>query len=190
MLDIVPNHMAVDDANRYWTEQREKFFDVDAETGLYRRFFDIDDLAGVRQEDEEVFEETHRLALPLVREGVVDGLRIDHPDGLADPEGYLQRLRDAGVEHVWVEKILDPGEALRARGRSRARSATSSSTTPRRCSSTRPARRGSPRSGTSSPATTARSAAYADEAKLEQARGDLLRRGRPPPPPRPARRPA
>jgi (1->4)-alpha-D-glucan 1-alpha-D-glucosylmutase len=44
----------------------------------------------------------------------VDGLRIDHPDGLADPAGYLERLRDAGVEHVWIEKILDPGEKLRA----------------------------------------------------------------------------
>ena len=113
ILDIVPNHMAVDDANRYWVEQREKFFDVDPETGKYRRFFDIDHLAGVRQEDPEVFEETHRLVLSLVREGLVDGLRIDHPDGLADPEGYLVRLRDAGVEHVWVEKILDPGERLR-----------------------------------------------------------------------------
>jgi len=114
ILDIVPNHMATDDANRYWTEQRSKFFDVDEETGKYRRFFDIDHLAGVRQEDPEVFEETHRLAISLVREGAVDGLRIDHPDGLADPEGYLGRLRDAGVEHVWVEKILDPGETLRA----------------------------------------------------------------------------
>jgi (1->4)-alpha-D-glucan 1-alpha-D-glucosylmutase len=114
ILDIVPNHMAVDDANRYWTEQREKFFDVDPESGWYRRFFDIDHLAGVRQEDPEVFEETHRLALALVRDGLVDGLRIDHPDGLADPEGYLWRLANAGVEHVWVEKILDPGEQLRA----------------------------------------------------------------------------
>ena len=60
-----------------------------------------------------MFEATHALALRLVRDGVVDGLRIDHPDGLADPAGYLQRLRDAGVEHVWVEKILDPGEKLR-----------------------------------------------------------------------------
>ena len=48
-----------------------------------------------------------------MREGVVDGLRIDHPDGLADPAGYLARLRDGGAEHVWVEKILDPGEQLR-----------------------------------------------------------------------------
>jgi len=115
ILDIVPNHMAVDDANRYWRDPqlRPRFFDVDEATGRHRRFFDIDHLAGVRQEDEAVFEETHRLALRLVREGVVDGLRIDHPDGLADPAGYLRRLRDAGVEHVWVEKILDPGERLR-----------------------------------------------------------------------------
>jgi (1->4)-alpha-D-glucan 1-alpha-D-glucosylmutase len=115
VLDIVPNHMAVDDDNRYWSdpELRRKFFDIDPETGRHRRFFDIDHLAGVRQEDPEVFAETHRLALALVREGTVDGLRIDHPDGLADPAGYLQRLRDGGVEHAWVEKILDPGERLR-----------------------------------------------------------------------------
>ena len=104
VLDIVPNHMAVDDANRYWSDPalREKFFDIDSETGRHRRFFDVDHLAGVRQEDPEVFAETHRLALSLAREGAVDGLRIDHPDGLADPAGYLQRLRDRGVEHVWV----------------------------------------------------------------------------------------
>ncbi len=47
------------------------------------------------------------------REGLVDGLRIDHPDGLADPRGYLERLRAAGVERIWVEKILEPGEPLR-----------------------------------------------------------------------------
>lgn len=115
VLDIVPNHMATDDKNRYWSdpELRRKFFDLDEKTGRHRRFFDIDHLAGVRQEDPEVFEETHKLALRLVREGIVDGLRIDHPDGLADPAGYLQRLRDGGAEHVWVEKILDPGEPLR-----------------------------------------------------------------------------
>jgi (1->4)-alpha-D-glucan 1-alpha-D-glucosylmutase len=116
VLDIVPNHMAVDDDNRYWAdpELRKKFFDIDPETGRHRRFFDIDHLAGVRQEDPEVFDETHKLALALVREGTVDGLRIDHPDGMADPAGYLRRLRDGGVEHAWVEKILDPGEKLRA----------------------------------------------------------------------------
>jgi (1->4)-alpha-D-glucan 1-alpha-D-glucosylmutase len=115
VLDIVPNHMAVDPANRYWADPalRQKFFDIDPETGRHRRFFDIDHLAGVRQEDPEVFEETHRLALELVRDGLVDGLRVDHPDGLADPAGYLARLRSSGARHVWVEKILDPGERLR-----------------------------------------------------------------------------
>src|SRR3954464_9594232 len=115
ILDIVPNHMAADDANRYWAapELRRKYFDVDDETGFHRRFFDIDHLAGVRMEDPEVFEETHRLALRLVPDGPVDGLRIAHPDGLADPAGYLERLAAGGAEHVWVEKILDPGERLR-----------------------------------------------------------------------------
>ena len=115
VLDIVPNHMATDEANRYWTDPslRERFFDVDPVTGRHRRFFDIDDLAGVRQEDQSVFEETHRLVLGLVREGFVDGLRIDHPDGLSDPLQYLQRLRDGGAQTVWIEKILESGEALR-----------------------------------------------------------------------------
>ncbi|MBV9916422.1 MAG: hypothetical protein JO153_07950, partial [Solirubrobacterales bacterium] len=115
VLDVVPNHMGVDDANRYWADPalREKFFDVDPVTGRHRRFFDIDDLAGVRQEDPEVFEATHGLLLSLVRDGVVDGLRIDHPDGLADPAGYFERLRERGARQVWVEKILDPGERLR-----------------------------------------------------------------------------
>jgi (1->4)-alpha-D-glucan 1-alpha-D-glucosylmutase len=115
ILDIVPNHMATDEANRYWSDPalRARFFDIDERTGRHRRFFDVDHLVGVRQEDPEVFEETHRLALALVRDGVVDGLRVDHPDGLADPAGYLRRLRSRGAEHVWVEKILDPDEHLR-----------------------------------------------------------------------------
>ena len=53
-------------------------------------------------------------SLELVRDGVVSGVRVDHVDGLADPAGYLQRLREAGVEHVWVEKIVEPGEMLPA----------------------------------------------------------------------------
>jgi (1->4)-alpha-D-glucan 1-alpha-D-glucosylmutase len=115
ILDVVPNHMATDDANRWWSDLalRSRFFDVDERTGRHRRFFDIDHLAAVRQEDEHVFAETHRLALRLAREGTVDGLRVDHPDGLADPAGYLRRLREGGASHVWVEKILDPGESLR-----------------------------------------------------------------------------
>ena len=61
-------------------------------------------------EDETVFADTHRLILELVRDGTVDGLRVDHVDGLADPEGYLRRLRDAtGGAYVVVEKILAGG---------------------------------------------------------------------------------
>jgi (1->4)-alpha-D-glucan 1-alpha-D-glucosylmutase len=115
LLDVVPNHMATDDSNRFWSDLslRARFFDIDPETGAHRRFFDIDDLAGVRQEDETVFEETHRLVLGLVREGVIDALRIDHPDGMADPAQYFARLRDRGVEQVWIEKILEADERLR-----------------------------------------------------------------------------
>ncbi len=114
LLDVVPNHMAADDANPYWSDRslREQFFDLDPVTGQHRRFFDIDDMAAVRQEDHEVFEQTHALVLSLLADGSVDGVRIDHPDGLADPAGYLGRLRDAGATRVWVEKILDPGERL------------------------------------------------------------------------------
>jgi (1->4)-alpha-D-glucan 1-alpha-D-glucosylmutase len=115
VLDIVPNHMAASDENAWWRdpEARVKFFDLDTRTGFQRRFFDIGELAGVRMEDPAVFEATHALVLALVAEGLVDGLRIDHPDGLADPAGYLERLRRGGAEHVWVEKILEPGEELR-----------------------------------------------------------------------------
>jgi (1->4)-alpha-D-glucan 1-alpha-D-glucosylmutase len=116
LLDIVPNHMAAsEEENPFWRDPqlRAKIFDWDPETGRHRRFFDIDELAGVRVEDPEVFETTHAKVLELVREGLVDGLRIDHPDGLANPREYLQRLRDRDVARVWVEKIVEPGEQLR-----------------------------------------------------------------------------
>ena len=89
-------------------------------TGLsrlnYRRFFDVSELAGLRQEDPDVFEATHALALDLLRRGLADGLRVDHVDGLSDPAAYLQRLRVSAGEEAWllVEKILAPGEALPA----------------------------------------------------------------------------
>jgi len=81
----------------------------------YRRFFDITTLAGLRVEDPVVFDATHALLLQQVSDGVIDGLRIDHPDGLADPGGYLARLA-AATGGVWtvVEKILEPGERLPA----------------------------------------------------------------------------
>ena len=79
----------------------------------YRRFFAINTLAGLRVEDPSVFDATHELVLQLVRDGAVDGLRIDHPDGLADPRGYLDRLATAsGNRWTVVEKILEPGEEL------------------------------------------------------------------------------
>jgi (1->4)-alpha-D-glucan 1-alpha-D-glucosylmutase len=79
----------------------------------YRRFFDVDTLIAVRVERPDVFEATHRLLLRLHGERVIDGFRIDHPDGLADPEQYLDRLHDAtGGAWVVVEKILAADEAL------------------------------------------------------------------------------
>ncbi|MFE2146392.1 malto-oligosyltrehalose synthase [Streptomyces sp. NPDC059456] len=87
----------------------------DARTELnYRRFFTISELIGVRVEDPDVFAATHAKVLELVRDGVAEGLRIDHVDGLADPEGYLWRLRAAVGEGCWVvvEKILARRERL------------------------------------------------------------------------------
>ncbi len=80
----------------------------------YRRFFDINSLVGLRMEDEQVFHDTHALVLRWLTDGVIDGLRVDHPDGLRDPAGYLQRLRDARPS-AWivVEKILGSEERLR-----------------------------------------------------------------------------
>ncbi|MGJ3188982.1 malto-oligosyltrehalose synthase [Paenarthrobacter sp. FR1] len=85
---------------------------ADAELN-YRRFFAVNTLAGVRVEIPWVFDEAHEEVVRWFHEGLVDGLRIDHPDGLADPEGYLARLREAtGGAYLLVEKILEPGEAL------------------------------------------------------------------------------
>ncbi|MEZ0067663.1 (1-_4)-alpha-D-glucan 1-alpha-D-glucosylmutase [Streptacidiphilus sp. MAP12-20] len=79
----------------------------------YRRFFTVNELIAVRVELPEVFDATHALLIRLHGEGVLDGFRVDHPDGLADPRGYLRRLREAtGGAHVVVEKILTGAETL------------------------------------------------------------------------------
>ncbi|WP_373356606.1 malto-oligosyltrehalose synthase [Pseudoroseicyclus sp. CXY001] len=79
----------------------------------HRRFFSVTGLVGVRVEDEAVFEDVHRLLFQLVDEGIVNGIRIDHVDGLADPAGYLDRLRArVGDTPIWVEKILSGPETL------------------------------------------------------------------------------
>lgn len=103
---------------------RLAFWRVSGEDINYRRFFDINDLAAIRVEREDVFEETHRLLLSLVEQGLVTGVRIDHVDGLFDPGAYLQRLserlREAAARWttreipIYVEKILEEGEPLPA----------------------------------------------------------------------------
>ena len=95
---------------------RAAHFRVAADDINYRRFFNISDLAGLRVELPEVFDHIHGLALRLLAEGRIDGLRIDHIDGLLDPKGYLQRLRrKAGPDaYLVVEKILAAHEELRA----------------------------------------------------------------------------
>jgi (1->4)-alpha-D-glucan 1-alpha-D-glucosylmutase len=98
---------------------RLAFWRVAAEEINYRRFFDVNDLAGVRVEAPQVFQDTHRLILRLVREGKVTGLRIDHPDGLFHPREYLRDLQREAVGldapepfYVLVEKILTGEEPL------------------------------------------------------------------------------
>jgi (1->4)-alpha-D-glucan 1-alpha-D-glucosylmutase len=94
----------------------------------WRRFFDVNGLAGVRAEVPAVFDDTHRTILRLYTEGLIDAVRIDHVDGLADPRGYCRKLRrqlEAAHEHrprelrseragLWIEKILAPHEGLSA----------------------------------------------------------------------------
>jgi (1->4)-alpha-D-glucan 1-alpha-D-glucosylmutase len=98
---------------------RLAFWRVAAEEINYRRFFDINELAAVRMEDPTVFQDTHRLLLRLVREGKIQGLRIDHPDGLRDPAAYLRELQhviakgDPQGFYIVVEKILATNEKLR-----------------------------------------------------------------------------
>ncbi|HKF49486.1 MAG TPA: malto-oligosyltrehalose synthase [Terracidiphilus sp.] len=86
---------------------------ADQELG-YRRFFDVNTLVGLRVEREGVFNATHRLLFEWLDRGVLDGLRVDHPDGLRDPQQYFNRLR-ARAPSAWIvgEKILEPGEQLR-----------------------------------------------------------------------------
>ena len=100
---------------------RLSFWKTAADEINYRRFFDVNELAGIRMENEEVFRHTHTLILDLVKQGAVDGLRIDHPDGLYHPKAYFAKLQQAigaetGIKEpffVVVEKILAPDEPPR-----------------------------------------------------------------------------
>ena len=87
----------------------------------YRRFFDVNELVALHMEDPEVFDRTHARVLEWCHEGIIDGFRVDHPDGLLDPLAYLRRLADEAFEWradarypVWVEKILMRNELLPA----------------------------------------------------------------------------
>ena len=90
---------------------------ADQELG-YRRFFDINSLIGVRVERPHVFIATHSRILEWLRNGVLDGVRVDHPDGLRDPEQYFERLHAISPD-AWIlaEKILEPGESCARTGR-------------------------------------------------------------------------
>ena len=91
---------------------RLAFWRTDLELN-YRRFFDINELVALRMEEPEVFDNVHELALQLIEDEELDGLRIDHVDGLQNPEAYLTRLRErAPGAYIVVEKILGSGEVL------------------------------------------------------------------------------
>ena len=98
----------LDDQNYALTDWREA-----ATVMNYRNFFDITSLVGVRVEDPEVVDATHVLVDSLLDRGDVDGVRVDHVDGLRQPRGYLERMRGRHPDRgIWVEKILSGDEAL------------------------------------------------------------------------------
>ena len=126
VLDIVPNHMSIatPQRNRWWWDVLQhgpasryaRYFDITwqgKQPVAYRRFFDIDSLIGLRVEDAVVFADTHHRVIEWVHDGAVDGLRVDHIDGLRDPQGYLDLLH-GGTDGAWivVEKILEGDERL------------------------------------------------------------------------------
>jgi (1->4)-alpha-D-glucan 1-alpha-D-glucosylmutase len=113
VADMNNNIDALDDLLNQQNYRLAYWRTADQELG-YRRFFDVNTLIGLRVEREHVFEETHALILQWLKDGVLDGVRVDHPDGLRDPEGYFRRLREQAPE-AWIigEKILESGEWLR-----------------------------------------------------------------------------
>jgi (1->4)-alpha-D-glucan 1-alpha-D-glucosylmutase len=87
---------------------RLAFWRVASDEINYRRFFDINDLAALRMEKPEVFEATHAFIFELIREGAVDALRIDHPDGLYDPAAYFRRLQEKYLAVCGEGKAIEP----------------------------------------------------------------------------------
>ncbi len=112
--DLNRDHDALDEVLNLQHYRLAYWRTADQELG-YRRFFDINTLIGLRVERPDVFDATHQRILHWLNDAVLDGIRVDHPDGLRDPQQYFERLRRRAPD-VWViaEKILQPGESLRA----------------------------------------------------------------------------
>ncbi len=113
LRELNADHDALDDLLNSQNYRLSYWKTADQQLG-YRRFFDVNTLIGLRMERQHVFEETHALILDWLKRGVLDGVRVDHPDGLRDPFEYFKRLREAAPE-CWIigEKILAAGEYLR-----------------------------------------------------------------------------
>ena len=113
VAELNADHDALDDFLNSQSYRLAFWKTADQQLG-YRRFFDVNTLIGLHMERQHVFEETHALVLEWLARGVLDGVRVDHPDGLRDPLEYFQRLRAAAPE-AWIvgEKILAAGEFLR-----------------------------------------------------------------------------
>ncbi len=119
VFPIAPGTATGADDDAYVVHARQAYQLVNwrtADAGLnYRRFFAVNSLAGIRVEDAGVLADSHVEIRRWFDEGLVDGLRVDHPDGLRDPRGYLDDLAEiTGGAYVLVEKILEPGEDLPA----------------------------------------------------------------------------
>jgi len=113
ILELNADHDALDEFLSQQNYRIAFWKTADQQLG-YRRFFDVNTMIGLRQERDYVFDETHALLVRWLRQGVIDGVRVDHPDGLRDPVQYFRRLREKAPE-AWIigEKILEPGEWLR-----------------------------------------------------------------------------
>jgi (1->4)-alpha-D-glucan 1-alpha-D-glucosylmutase len=112
--DSAADGTAVDDARAVHDRQAYRLVSWKAGLVGYRRFFSVNGLAGLRQEDFDVFAASHKQVASWITDGLVDGLRVDHPDGLADPGAYLTELRELIGDDRWlvIEKILARGEPL------------------------------------------------------------------------------
>jgi (1->4)-alpha-D-glucan 1-alpha-D-glucosylmutase len=112
-LEILSADLDALDAFLERQNYRLAFWKTAGEELMYRRFFDVTTLVALRMESSHVFQDTHSLILDWLKRGVLDGIRIDHPDGLRDPEQYFMRLRKSAPD-AWivVEKIIEPGEKL------------------------------------------------------------------------------